>query len=503
MAIGTGVKEQHPDYKHYSNLWRRVRDVISGQDAIHQGGPQYLPILVDQPMTAYNAYVARTPFYNASFRTVSGFNGMLFRKPPALEVEDSLEELLDDVTMSGVPFEVFAENVCYEQLTVSKCGILVDYPRPLQNEDGSTVTVAQAQAANMRPTMQLYKTENIINWRYEFLANKNTLVQVRLLEHAEIIKSEFESIMEARIRVLDLFEGKYRQRIFKQESEEQIGADIFPLMNNKPLTEIPFYIITPSGIDGRTEEPIFIDLFDLNIKHYQVSASYENGCHMTGLPTPWVTGYTNEMDETGKVKPADFYIGSNVAWVFTDPNTKVGFLEFHGTGLKALETNLDRKEAQMAAIGARMLAPEKKGVEASETLTMRHNGENSILSAIANSVSMALVMALKTFAEWAGKASDNISFEINREFLPIAVDGRTLVGWVQIVQNGLLSKESMFDLFKRAEMVDEDLTYEEEQARIDSQPPPMPAMLKMPGAPPAPGAPPKPPVKPEPEGQGA
>jgi hypothetical protein len=116
---------------------------------------------------------------------------------------------------------------------------------------------------------------------------------------------------------------------------------------------------------------------------------------------------------------------------------------------------------------------------------------------------MALVMALKTFAEWAGKASDNISFEINREFLPIAVDGRTLVGWVQIVQNGLLSKESMFDLFKRAEMVDEDLTYEEEQARIDSQPPPMPAMLKMPGAPPAPGAPPKPPVKPEPEGQGA
>jgi hypothetical protein len=44
----------------------------------------------------------------------------------------------------------------------------------------------------------------------------------------------------------------------------------------------------------------------------------------------------------------------------------------------------------MAAIGARMLAPEKNGVEAAETLFMRHSGENSILSAIAIAVGNGL-----------------------------------------------------------------------------------------------------------------
>ena len=42
-------------------------------------------------------------------------------------------------------------------------------------------------------------------------------------------------------------------------------------------------------------------------------------------------------------------------------NTKVGFLESTGQGLSELRENLRAKEQQMAALGARMLAPKSGG----------------------------------------------------------------------------------------------------------------------------------------------
>jgi hypothetical protein len=476
MATGDGVQTRHNQYVAFQDKWRRVRDVVSGQDAVHGGGTLYLPKLLDQELSEYLAYVDRTPFYNASWRTIAGFIGMLFRKPPTLEVPKTLEAMLDDVTMSGVSFSDFARDCALEDLEVSRLGVLVDHPAQLQNEDGSPVTVAQAQAAGQRPSMQMYKTENIINWRYGRVNNATVLTQVRLLELHETEKSEFEYETESRIRVLDLIDGFYRVRVFKEDNGEQIGSDVYPTINNKKLTSIPFFFIGPDGTEGAiVDDPVMIDLIDLNLKHYQVSADYEHGCHMTGLPTPVISGYKPGFDDkTGQPIKEKFYIGSATAWIFPDAQAKAEFLEFTGQGLDALEKNLARKEGQMAAIGARMLAPEKSGVEAAETLAIRHSGENSILSSIAIAVSDGLTKALKVFAEWAGIAGE-CKFQINRDFVPMSVDAQTLTAWLGLVQAGQMSTESLFDLLKRADIVDAELSFEDEQARIDANPIPTPA----------------------------
>ena len=484
MAKGTGVSTRHKDYNNYAKKWRRCRDVIAGQDSVHAGGTLYLPMLKEQELAEYLAYIARTPFYNATWRTVAGFVGMLFRKPATLEVPAKLEELLEDVTMSGVTFKAFAQDCALEDLTVSRLGVLVDHPQQQADADGNAIplTVAQAEALGMRPSMQQYKAEAIIDWKKGRIGNKTVLTQVRLLEEATVEKNEFESDTELRIRVLDLTNGIYRVRLFKEDNEEQIGGDVYPQMDGKPLDFIPFYFIGPDGGEDEVSDPILIDLVDLNLKHYQVSADYEHGCHYAGLPTPVIAGYAPTFDEAGKQQQAKFYIGSGTAWVFPDPNTKVEYLEFTGQGLQALENNLKAKESQLAAIGARMLAPEKSGVEASETLAMRHSGEHSVLSAIAIAVSEGLERALKVFAQWAG-ISGEIKFAINRDFIPMSVDSGTLTAWLALVQAGQMSGESLFDLLKRADMIDPEVTYEEEQARVDANPPPAPPGLGHNGGP--------------------
>lgn len=486
--MANGVKIKHRDYDTYAIKWRRCRDVVSGQDAVHKGGTLYLPMLKEQELSDYLSYVARTPFYNATWRTIAAFVGMLFRKPVTIEVPKKIEPLLEDVTMSGISFQSLMQDCVVEDFEVSRVGILVDFPVQVIPEDGAIISIAKAEAQNLRPTMQQYKAEAIINWRWTFINNKNTLTQVRLLEEHVVDKNEFETEIELRIKVLDLFEGKYRMRVFKEDNEIQIGGDVYPLMNGKNLTEIPFFFIGPDGTDGRLDEPIMIDLVDLNLKHYQVSADYEHGCHMTGLPTPVISGYSNEFDEQGRPVKSKFYIGSATAWVFPDPNTTATYLEFTGQGLAALEKNLDRKEAQMAAIGARMLTADKAGVEAAETTAMRHSGEHSILAAVAIAVSSGGTKALKCFAEWAGASPAEVAkilFAINRDFMPYAITPQALTALLGAVQAGLMSHETFFDLIKRGDLVEAELTFDVEQARIDASPIEPPAPVAAPARPPA------------------
>lgn len=465
------VKDFHKDYDKYSRKWKRCRDVVSGQDAIYAACTKsydYLPTLIDETALEYKARLMRTPFYNASWRTLAGFVGMMFRKPPTLDAPDKIKELLKDVTLTGVSFDMLAQDTALEDMEVSRVGILVDHPQQVVRADGSRLTVAEAEALNLRPTMQIYKAEAIRNHSRKRINNKTVLAMVRLTEEAEVQRDEFTVEYELRIRILDLDpQGFYRQRLFKEDTEEQIGDDIYPTMNGKKLTEIPFYFIGPDGIEPNYDDPILIDLFDLNIKHFQVSADYEHACHMTALPTPWVTGYTNEPGMDGVVKPAVFRIGSTTAWVFPNADTQVGFLEYQGGGLDALDNNIKGKERQMAAIGARMLAPEKAGTEAAQTLSMRHNGEYSILGGIANAVSAGLTQALNMFAKWAGVETE-CTFEINRNFVPMGADPATITAWVAAVQAGLLSEASAFELFKKADLIDADIDFEEEQTRIAS-----------------------------------
>ena len=469
-----GVNKRHKDYDRFSRKWKRVRDVVAGQDEIHAGGAAYLPMLVDEPDDEYRKRVARTPFYNATWRTMAAFVGMMFRKPPTLEVPTQLEKLLEDVTMSGVSFDNFAQDITLEDVEISRVGVLVDHPQRARNEDGTipVITVADAEANGFRPSMVMYKAESILNWDYNFINNRYVLTQVRLHEIHKERKSEFEYEEYGVIRVLDLAWGKYRQRLFKEENEEQIGGDIFPLMDGEPLTEIPFYFIGPDGSEHDLTEPVLIDLVDLNIKHYQVSADYEHGCHMTALPTPVVSGAAQKFDAQQNPIEEKLYIGSTSAWMLPQ-GAEANFLEFTGQGLGALEKNLERKEAQMAAIGARMLTPEKSGVEAAETVAMRHAGENSILAAIAVAVSQGLTKALIMFAKWSGlkDASEaTVKYEINRDFMPFPITPQALTSLLSAVQAGKMSHEAFFDLLKRGDLYESDLDFETEQARIDSDP---------------------------------
>lgn len=469
------VSTQHPLYEKMQSQWVKCRATVAGQKAVHDAGELFLPKLKDQEQNDYNSYKLRASFFNATWRTVSALSGMLFRKPPEIDVAPSVETLLEDVTMDGKSLYIFAQQVALEVLTSGRLGVLVDYPQ----QDMAGMTLADAAKLNLRPTMAMYKAETIINWKTARIGNKNKLVLVVLTEDFSLAENQYEHKTEIHYRVLDLFNGLCRIRVFRindKKEDEQIEKDLFPLMNGKWLEAIPFIFI---GIDDTTpeiDEPPLIDLVDINLCHYRVCADYFDGIHYTGRPTAVIAGYTPE-------NPGDkLYIGSASAWVFPDPQTKATFLEYSGQGLGPVEKCLDRLEQQMAILGARLLSAEKKAVETAQTAQIHRAGESSILASIAQTISIGLTDALIIFSEWAGvEPDDETGIELNREFLPQGIDPQALTALVGAWQMGAISLQTLFENLQAGEIISSDVTYEEEQSRIlegAPAPPPAPVIVK-------------------------
>lgn len=449
-----GVRTQHKDYAAMVETWQKMRDCEKGQKAVHAAGVKYLPKLKDQETDDYNAYKLRATFFNAFFRTIAGLRGMMFRVEPQIEAPATLQELFSDITAGGVNLNTFSQMCADEALTVSRLGILADHPQAPPD-----ATKADAKRLNLRPTLALYPAESIINWRTGQVNNQTVLTLVVLAEtHEE--HNEFETETETRYRVLDLTATGYRQRVYRVDdkgTDIQIGGDIFPTMNGQPMTEIPFIFIGPNDTTPTVYEPVLCDLADLNLSHYQVYADHRNCLHKLA-PTAVITGHTPEEGQR-------LYIGADWAWCIPSPDAKAYFLEFEGKGLGESRQELADIENRMAIMGARMLEAPKRAAEAAETAAIHRQGEQSVLAAMATTLSLGMTKALEYLAGWLS-ATGEVSFAINTDFLPAGISPQAMAAIQGLYTNELMSKQAVFDNLKRGQLYPADATFEDEDARI-------------------------------------
>lgn len=471
---GKGVRTLNPKYEELTPLWQRCSNVVDGQSAMQSAGERYLPKLKEESPDDYAARLKRADYFNATWRTIAGLSGMAFRKPPSVTVPTAIEPHLADIDMAGCSLDEMAKDLVEDALEYGVFGLMVDFPEMPVNV--SAITVATSERLGLRPTIKYYDIESVINWRHARVNNRWQLVMVVLKEEADIAADQFAHDCEDRYRVLDLIPNAqgamtYRQRVFRineKGKDEQVGDDIFPMMNNKPLSEIPFRIV------GELEEPPLIDLVDANIAHYQVNADYRHGLHYTGLPTLFLAGV--QMGEGEKI-----YIGGSGAITSTDPQAKGMYIEFTGQGLSETREALRALEQRMAVLGARMIADERKTVETFGATQIKRSGENSILASLVQEVSNAIEWALGVFAAWAG-VSGEIKYEINRDFNPADLGAQELTALLGAVQAGELSSGEFFSLLQRHDIVDPGKTFEEHQGEVETQGPPRPS------APPTTGA---------------
>jgi hypothetical protein len=392
--------------------------------------------------------------------------GLIFRKKPELIYPTALQPIVDDIDMAGSDIMAFAEQIVDELGRVSRVGILIDYP----STQTIGLTVAEAQALGLRPYATIYKTESILDWRFERINNKQMLSMVKLKECKEVQVGEFEYKVKDLIRVLDLFEGRYRVRVYEKaeksannKTEWVLISEVFPLMNNAPIREIPFIFDSVNGLDSDVKKPLLLDLVNMNLSHYRLMADYKHGLLFTGLPTPTFWGVN--LDDGDKLN-----LGSTEALVFANPEGHAEYLEFQGQGLGALKSAIDSEVELMSALGSRMLSPEKRAVESGEAAAIHRSAENAVLASLAHSASNALTRTLQWLAMWA-RASDDVSVTLNTDFMPKDMDAQLFRELTNAYLSGAISYNTYFYKLKEGEVIREEVKEEEEQDRLESREP--------------------------------
>jgi len=429
-----GIESTHPHYEKFKAQWQRCRDTYEGEDAVKFRKESYLPKLGKQDDTQYTAYLTRATYYNSMHRTVKGLVGAVLRLEPIIEAPTIMENLFKDITNTGVSLNDFIEGVLTEQLLMGRQGVLIDH-------DGE------------RPYLTGYTTEQLTNW----LDGRIVLAETYRNSNPN---DKYESTYETQYRELVIENNRFIVYIWREvEGKWVIVDEITPVNKGITFDEIPFVAVSQDGSNLVPETPPLLSLADMNLSHFRTSADLEHGRHFTALPTPYVTGVDEDSELT---------IGSGTAWILPDVQSKAGYLEFTGQGLKALEVAMEEKRSMMAALGAQLLEGQKNGVEAAETVRLRQNAEASTLVSAVKSVETAVQQALTKMAEWMG-VTDSITVELNTDFVDAKLPAIEMTALMQAWQSGGISHETFLWNLQRGEVLPPEMTIEDERDRIDGQ----------------------------------
>jgi hypothetical protein len=396
--------------------------------------------------------------FGALGRTAEGLHGNIFDKDPVQsgETTNEFQAMLENVDGSGTGVDQFASDTTWDAMQTGWGGILVDYS---QAPEG--ISQAEAKKQGYGAYLSWYTAESIINWRYEVRNGRSTLVLVVLKEPYEqpVINDEFA--VETKNKYRDLLltpEGQYVQRLYDEAS----GLEKYDAIDNikidgKPLDFIPFF--TCPG--KKPEKSMLLDLAFENIGHYQKTADYENGLHWTGVPTPVVENMEAPKDETGNSIPVPLG-GSNLLFFkSSDIAVNVHYLEFTGAGLGQLLNALNACEERMAILGARIISAEKKGVETAEAARIHRAGENGVLGAFARNMSERITQAIILMVRWNGYGEVDFTYSLNTDYDVLQAGAQLISTILTGRMNGELPRMAVYRVAKKAELINEDMSYEE------------------------------------------
>lgn len=485
------VDAKHREYTAHEKQWARARDCYEGADAVKAKDDEYLPpldahvkdkgnaigrFLGGAGLSKYQQFKERAPFYNAVRRTVNGLAGLVFQKEPGIEFgkpksgakmsRPPWADDLRDVTLTDRDVESEAYCVTRDVLLTGRHGVLVDW---------------STRAA--RPYWAEYTAEDIVNWRVERIGGDPTLTMVVLRESVDEPKPGDPYTVERReqYRVLRLVPAPgesfaYEQEVFRKEKNTKTGQEEWlsngimrPERKGRALDFIPFVFVGPSGVTPDVDMSPVIDLVDLNLFHFWISALFGNVLQHVGSPFLVVKDQALAA-RAAKEGPID--IGpSRVLFVASEGGAEI--VQTDGGKANLLTSTLDRTQQQMATLGARLLEEQPRSAETATAVGMRHSGEHATLRAVAQSVEQALTYLLQVHGWWSTTADTpqdvEVRFELNKDFFAVKLSAEEAQILTLQLQADAISFKTFWAKLTDGSWVPPGITAEEETERIEAR----------------------------------
>lgn len=462
------VTFQRSDYAASLYSWQLVDDVCAGQQAVKDRGDVYLPKpnpTDESPenKARYDQYKARAVFYNATGRTKQGLVGAGFRKVPTLEAPADLEYVSDDIDGAGNSIYQQSQSVTGQVIKKGRAFLLVDYP-PV---DGVR-SVADMRSSGIKAKVVSYRAEQVVNWKTTVVGaeQKLSLVVIKELDEEDTADGfGVEAIPQ--YRVLRLTEEGYTQATYREDEKKKAwvlhsGPVLVRDGSGKPWREITGTFVGSNNNDPNIDQSPLYDMAEINIAHYRNSADYEDSAYLCGQPQVYMAGlsetWVSMLEEKG------IYFGSRAILPLPE-NGSAGLLQAAANTL--VKEAMDQKEAQMVALGAR-LVQRGTAVKTATEAQGEQEAEHSVLSLICSNVSEAYTKCLQWMAGFMGVSGD-VSYEINQDFVEHSLDSQMLLALIQAWQSGKFPEADLWVQFRKYGLIDSEKSDEDIKAELETQ----------------------------------
>lgn len=439
--------------------WAVIDALMHGTRAMRLAGESLLPKWPNEEVAAYNARLATATLFPAYQRTCSVMSGKPFSKPLTLRDADArIEAMADDIDMQGNNLHVFAANLFRQGIAYGLCGILVEFPRAT---DAAPRTMAEFQAAGLRPYFLPVRHSQILGWRTEPANGRSVLTQLRILEYVDRDDGEYDIESIARVRVytpggFQLWEATSRNASGSSWQLIDEGATTLPF-----IPFVPVYGRYESFMIGR---PPLLDLAYQNVKHWQSQSDQDTILHVSRVPILAMIGAEDDTQLT---------VGASSA-VKLPPGADLKFVEHSGAAIEAGAKSLRDLEQQMIQAGAELLV-KTEGARSATEAAGDLEGNKSDLQRIAENFEDALDMAL-----WIAGRYINVertgSVELFDDYGAASLSDASAQIVVGLQQTGLLSKPTTLEELKRRGVLSSDVDPERELEAVEAEGPAMGAI---------------------------
>ena len=419
------LSSRHPMYARFLPEWELMRDSYRGERYVKEKGMLYLPatsgmhldnvnVVGSAGWNAYQAYKTRAVFHDFVARAVEWAIGVMWSKPPEIELPTQLEDLREHATPTGESLEQLLRRINIEQLVMGRLGLLADMPKVPNPE-------------KPLPYLASYHAETIINWDAGKIGDQNDPgLDLLVLDESENIRDgAFEWKMQEKYRALILGDlvategaaGKVNYKAGVFEGANFVEDDMIePAVRGKTLQRIPFQFINSKDLIPTPDDPPLLGLARLAMTIYRGEADYRQALFMQAQDTLVVVG--GDEDKS-------YRIGAG-ATITVKEGGDAKFIGCNSQGLPEMRSALENDKSQAKEMAGHLVEKSSQK-ESGDALNIRVGAQTATLNQIARTGAEGLQRQLRLIAEWIGANPDDVVVEPCLDFADDALTGKDLI----------------------------------------------------------------------------
>jgi hypothetical protein len=378
------LAQKDPNFRSLEEKWDMVDTLWGGTDEMRAAGARYLPKAENESDVDYTNRIKHSTLFNYYRQAVANTVHYLTSQDVEFaNLSEEFEDFFNNVDLEGRDMDQFSNDVLINSINHGVTYVLVDYTAKETSSAYSEynrpywVNIKATQMMSFQSTR--WRCGEVLSYvRFTETINDDSFDPVTVTSAESFSATQFsDQIREYYLDFGDVEDiddaiPTVMWRIWRRVQERDPHTGV--LTNNWQIWDqgtmegaerIPLVPVYANRIGFYLGEPVFFDLAELNVRHWQSYSDQANLLHYARFPILFAKGVDN-YDEQGR--PIQIEIGANTVQHTNNVNADIKFVEHSGKAVDSGWADINKLEEQMRQFSADPFVSRNGNVTATESL---------------------------------------------------------------------------------------------------------------------------------------